>query len=65
MIPRIAATIGAVAALAASASACPSCSTGQGMETLLYVLGFLTIPYMVVSGVLFSMRRLFNQERGL
>jgi hypothetical protein len=65
MIRRLTVMFSAVAALAIPASACPSCSTGQGLETLLYVLGFLAIPYLVVSGVLFWMRRLMNQERGL
>ena len=40
-------------------------TTGQGLETLIYVLSFLIIPYVIVSGVLFSIRRLFAQERGL
>lgn len=62
---RLAAAAGAVAALASSASACPSCSVGQGLETLVYVLGFLTIPYGVVMGVLFWMRKLSAEERGL
>jgi hypothetical protein len=65
MISRLALMMGAVAALATSATACPSCSTGQGLETLIYVLCFLITPYIVVSGVMFSVRRLFNQERGL
>jgi len=56
---------GAIAALATSAQACPSCSVGQGLETLVYVLGFLGIPYLIVSGVLFWMRRVTSQERGL
>ncbi len=62
---RLSAAAGAVAALAVPASACPSCSVGQGLETLVYVLGFLLIPYGVVTGVLFWMRRLHAEERGL
>lgn len=65
MSGRLALLMGAVAALASNAAACPTCSVGQGMETLLYVLGFLAIPYVVVSGVLFWMRKITNQERGL
>lgn len=61
---RAVATGGATLALAASASACPTCSVGQGLETLIYVLGFLGIPYVVVSGVLYWMRKLMMQERG-
>ena len=62
---RLSAVAGALVALAAPASACPSCSVGQGLETLAYVLGFLLIPYGVVTGVLFWMRRLHAEERGL
>ena len=49
---------------APAASACPSCSVGQGLETLAYVLAFMAIPYLVVSGVLYWMRKLTAQERG-
>lgn len=62
---RLSAVSGALVALAVPASACPSCSVGQGFETLAYVLGFLLIPYGVVMGVLFWMRRLHAEERGL
>lgn len=68
MIRRVAKWItaaGALAALAPAAAACPSCSVGQGLETLLYVLGFLAIPYLIVSGVLFWMKKLFAEERGV
>ena len=51
LLPRLVAGAGALAALAAPAAACPSCSLGQGFETLIYVLGFLMIPYVVVMGV--------------
>ncbi|MFT7669510.1 MAG: hypothetical protein ACI8X5_002213 [Planctomycetota bacterium] len=56
---------GAVAALAGSASACPTCSVGAGWETLAYVLAFLAVPYLVVTGVLFWIRKLTSFERGL
>ncbi|MFT7485937.1 MAG: hypothetical protein ACI9F9_001789 [Candidatus Paceibacteria bacterium] len=65
MSARLALMMGAVAALASSASACPTCSVGQGLETLIYVLGFLGIPYLVVTGVLFWMRKVTSQEHGL
>jgi len=65
ILARLTAAAGALAALAVPASACPSCSVGQGLETLAYVLGFLLIPYGVVTGVLFWMRRLHAEERGL
>ena len=64
MSARLALIVGAIAATASSASACPTCSVGQGLETLALVVGFLLVPYIVVSGVLFWMRRLLNQERG-
>lgn len=61
----LAAALGAVVGLAPAASACPSCSVGQGLETLAYVLAFMAIPYLVVSGVLYWVRRVIHQERGL
>jgi hypothetical protein len=64
-IRRLTAAAGAIAALAATASACPSCSVGQGLETLAYVLGFLGIPYLIVSGVALWIRKVTAQERGL
>jgi len=62
---RLVAVAVAVAALAASAGACPTCSVGQHLETLAYVLGFLLIPYVVVTGALYWMRKITAQERGL
>ncbi|HIG12444.1 MAG: hypothetical protein ABGY71_00280 [bacterium] len=56
-------TAPALCALAPAALACPSCSVGQGMETLLFVMGFLGVPYLVVTGVLFWMRQLTAGER--
>lgn len=61
----LAAALGVVVGLAPAASACPSCSVGQGLETLAYVLAFMAIPYLVVSGVLYWVRRVIHQERGL
>jgi len=48
--------------LALPASACPTCSVGQGMETLALILAFLAIPYVIVSGIWFWMKRLFAGE---
>ena len=48
---------------AAPALACPSCSLGQAIETLLYVMGFMLIPYVIVTGVLFWMRRVVALEQ--
>jgi len=52
-----------VGALAPAAAACPTCGVaGQGSETLLWVCGFLVIPYVVVTGVWFWMKRLMASE---
>jgi hypothetical protein len=58
----VAGAISALALLAAPASACPTCSVGQGIETLVFVLCFLVIPYLVVSAVWFWMRRVLASE---
>jgi len=50
------------ALLAAPAAACPACSLGQGLDTLGIILGFLAIPYLVVTCVWLWMRRLLNSE---
>jgi hypothetical protein len=60
-----AAALGAIAGLTPLASACPSCSVGQGLETLAYILAFMAIPYLVVSGVLYWVRKVISEERGL
>ncbi|MFT4538770.1 MAG: hypothetical protein ACI835_001207 [Planctomycetota bacterium] len=57
--------LGASLALTSSASACPACSLGQGMETLVYIMGFMTIPYVIVTGVLYWMRKLTLLERDI
>ena len=54
--------LSAFALLAAPASACPSCSLGQGLDTLMIILGFMVVPYVVVSCVWLWMRRLLNSE---
>lgn len=48
--------------LALPLSACPTCSVGQALETLALVLAFLGIPYVVVTGVWFCMKRLLAGE---
>jgi hypothetical protein len=53
----------AVGAFAPAAAACPTCGVaGQGGETLMWVLGFLAIPYVVVSGVWIWMKHLMASE---
>ena len=50
-------------ALSPDAAACPTCGVaGQGSETLLWVLGFLAIPYVVVSGVWMWMKHVMASE---
>ena len=51
-----------MAALAAPAAACPSCALSQGVDTLIYILGFLVIPYAVVTGTYLWMRRVLASE---
>jgi sorbitol-specific phosphotransferase system component IIC len=53
---------GAIVAFSAPAAACPYCALSQGIETLAYVLGFLAIPYLIVTGVWFWMRRVIATE---
>ena len=59
---RLTATAGALLALAAPAAACPYCALSQGVETLAYILGFLVIPYVVVSATWLWMRRIIARE---
>jgi len=56
------ALLGSLAALTPDAAACPYCAVSQGVETLVYVMGFLVIPYLVVSGVVLWMRRVLASE---
>lgn len=63
LLPRLAASLGALAGLAAPAWACPYCSVGQDTNTLAYILAFVLIPYVLVSGVLLWMRRILRSER--
>ena len=54
--------LSAFVVLAAPAAACPSCSLGQGLDTLLIILAFMVVPYVVVSCTWLWMRRLMNSE---
>lgn len=58
----LAAACSASALLAGPASACPGCSVGQGLDTLIIILCFMGIPYLVVSGVMLWMRRVLAGE---
>jgi len=57
---RIAALVVLMVALAPTASACPTCPVGGGIETLAYVVGFLGFPYVIVMGVLFWVRKVLR-----
>jgi hypothetical protein len=61
--PRAAAVLGALAGLSASAAACPFCALSQSADTLIYVGALMLVPYLVVSGVVFWMRRVLSSER--
>jgi hypothetical protein len=63
LLPRGAAASGALLGLAASASACPYCSLSQSADTLLYIAGFILVPYVIVSGVLIWIRRILRAEQ--
>jgi hypothetical protein len=52
----------AMVALSQSASACPYCSLSQGSDTLMYVVSFLVIPYVIVGGTWVWMKRVLNSE---
>lgn len=59
---RSLAALVAVAALSPAAAACPYCSLSQGADTLVYILAFLVIPYVIVGGTWLWMKRLFAAE---
>ena len=52
----------AMAALAGPAWACPSCSLSQGVDTLVFILAFMVVPYVVVGGTWAWIRRILKQE---
>lgn len=55
--------LAALLAFSPVASACPYCSLSQGTDTLIFILFFLGIPYLVVTGVWFWMKRVLAAER--
>lgn len=61
---RLAFSVSFVGLLAPVASACPTCSVGQAIETLVFILAFMAIPYVIATGVWIWMRRLFASEHG-
>jgi len=54
--------ISALLIMALPLAACPTCSVGQALETLALILAFLAIPYIIVTGVWFWMKRLLASE---
>ena len=60
---RLAFSVSLLGLLAPVASACPTCSVGQAIETLLLIVSFMLIPYVIATGVWIWMRRLFASER--
>lgn len=54
--------LAALLALQPTADACPYCALSQGTDTLVFILCFLLIPYAVVSGVYFWMKRVLATE---
>ena len=61
---RGALALGALGALAAPAWACPTCSLSQGIDTLVFVLAFMIVPYAVVSLTWMWIKRILRQEQG-
>ena len=61
-VTRLLAALLALAALAAPAAACPTCSLAQGVDTLLYIIGFMLVPYLLVSGTWWWMKRILAAE---
>ena len=57
---RAAALLLVLVALAPTASACPTCPVGGGIETVAYVVGFLSFPYLIVMGVLYWVRKVLR-----
>ncbi len=56
-------SISALVALAAPVAACPYCSLSQSSDTVIYILGFMFLPYLLVSGSLFAIRRVLSNEQ--
>jgi len=66
-VPRTLNTIwlalAALLGLSPAVSACPYCALSQGTDTLVFILLFLVIPYLVVSAVWFWMKRVLAAEK--
>ncbi|MFT7463333.1 MAG: hypothetical protein ACI9EF_001677 [Pseudohongiellaceae bacterium] len=61
-VRRCSAALVAVALLSPAAAACPYCSLSQGADTLVYILAFLVIPYVIVGGTWLWVKRLMASE---
>jgi hypothetical protein len=53
----------AIGVLAAPAAACPYCALSQGTDTLIYIMAFLGIPYVIVFGTWRWMKHVLAQEQ--
>jgi len=53
----------ALGALAAPAWACPSCSLSQSLDTLIFILAFLVVPYVIVGGTWMWIKRILKAEQ--
>jgi hypothetical protein len=62
-VAMLATAAGALLGLAPAAAACPYCSLSQGVDTLVYIMAFLLLPYLIVSGVWVWLKRLLASER--
>lgn len=62
LIRRLVLVASALVALAAPAWACPSCALSQGVDTLVFILAFLIVPYLIVSGTWIWIRRILKSE---
>jgi hypothetical protein len=60
---RLVSAMLAVAVLTPATAACPYCSLSQGADTLMYIVGFLVIPYVVVAGTWIWMKRVLASEK--
>ena len=59
---RILLCVCALLALAWPAWACPSCSLSQGVDTLVFILAFMVVPYVIVGGTWAWIRRILRRE---
>jgi len=59
---RLVPAFAALLVLTGPVAACPYCALSQGTDTLIYIMGFLIIPYVIVTGTFMWMRRVLRDE---